>query len=70
MFDRAAFLREALAQSVVIGGVNGIVAEKREFSTGSVGWNGNGKVTLMVDGKPVRCQVSLNVTVIGSKPTA
>jgi hypothetical protein len=44
--------------------------EAREFSTGAFGWNSNGKITVMVDGIPVRCQVGLNVTVIGSKEAA
>lgn len=41
-------------------------AVRKDFSTGSMGWNANGKVTLEVNGIPVECQVGLNVTVIGS----
>lgn len=41
--------------------------EPREFSTGSLGWNLNEKVEVKVNGKTVKCQVGLNVTVIGSK---
>lgn len=44
-------------------------AVPRKFSTGSVGWGSSGKVTVMVNGKPTPCQVSFNVTVIGSKPS-
>lgn len=33
----------------------------------SVGYHINGKVTVMVDGKPVQCQVGINITAIGSK---
>ena len=42
-------------------------ADPKTFSTSSVGWNVNGKVTVIVNGQPVRCQCSLNLTVIGSK---
>lgn len=36
----------------------------------SDGWNLSGKTTMMVGSEPVTVQVSLNVTVIGSKPSA
>lgn len=39
----------------------------KEFSTGSLGWNGTGKIPLMIDGELVKCQVTLNVTVVNSK---
>ena len=42
-------------------------ASPKQFSTGSMGWFANGKVTVVIDGVPVLCQVGLNVTVIGSK---
>jgi hypothetical protein len=42
-------------------------ASPKQFSTNSVGWFANGKVSLLVDGVPCMCQVSLNITVIGSK---
>jgi hypothetical protein len=41
-----------------------VFASPKTFQTGSVGWNINGKV--LIDGR--RCQVSGNITVIGSKP--
>ncbi len=44
-----------------------IIADKREFSTGSFGWYYNGKTTVTVDGKPLSVQVGLNLTVVGSK---
>jgi hypothetical protein len=44
-----------------------LAASPKQFSTGSMGWFANGKVSLVVDGQPVMCQVSLNITVIGSK---
>lgn len=41
--------------------------DPKEFSTGSVGFNANGKVTLLCNGKPVQFQVSMNLTAVGSK---
>ena len=43
------------------------VAEVKEFSTGSFGWNLNTKVTIEVGGQPVNVQVGMNLTVVGSK---
>lgn len=51
------------ALTVTIDGQN-LMAMFKEFSTGSKGWNFNGKV--MIDG--VKCQVSGNIVIIGSKP--
>jgi hypothetical protein len=44
-----------------------IVATPREFSTGSFGWYAGEKVIVDVGGTPVRVQVGLTLTVIGSK---
>lgn len=44
-----------------------LLALRKQFSTGSFGWNTNEKVTLMVGGVPVTCQVGLNITVVNSK---
>lgn len=41
--------------------------DPKEFSTGSVGYNANGKVTLLVGGKPVVFQASLNLIAVDSK---
>ena len=38
----------------------------REFSSGSKGYNVNGKI--IIDG--LKCQVSANIVVVGSKPAA
>lgn len=54
------------ALSAVIGDYP-VPAGKKEFATGSLGWYGNGKVTLTINGVPVDCQVGITVTVIGSK---
>jgi hypothetical protein len=51
---------------VTIAGVP-MTAEPKEFSTGSLGWNINGKLQLDIGGKLVTCQVGLNVTVVNSK---
>lgn len=40
-----------------------LAGEKKTFSTGSTGWNVTGKVVI----GGLRCQVTANVTVIGSK---
>ena len=42
-------------------------AEKKEFSTGSLGWNLNAKVSVEIAGKPVSVQIGLNMTLVGSK---
>lgn len=51
---------------ITIGGTT-LTADPKEFSTGSLGWYLNGKVTLLVDGKPTKVQVGLNLTIVGSK---
>ena len=63
------FLEKAEAVKVTLAG-NEMLAEKREFSTGSFGWYLNGKTTITVDGKPLAVQVGLNLTVVGSKEAA
>lgn len=40
-----------------------IVGDKKEFSSGSVGWNVTGKVVI----GGVKCQVSANIIIVGSK---
>jgi hypothetical protein len=44
-----------------------MLADVKEFSTGSLGWYLNGKATLEIDGKPVQVQIGLNLTLVGSK---
>jgi hypothetical protein len=63
---RTQFLEKAEPVKIVINGQE-LVADKREFSTGSFGWYYNGKVTIPVDGKSLSIQVGLNLTVVGSK---
>jgi hypothetical protein len=64
--SKTQFLEKAEAVRVSIGGQE-LVAERKEFSTGSFGWYLNGKVVLTVDGKPLSVQVGMNLTVVGSK---
>jgi hypothetical protein len=63
---RTQFLEKAEPVKITINGQE-IIADKREFSTGSFGWYYNGKVSISVDGKPLSIQVGLNLTVVGSK---
>ena len=63
---RTQFLEKAEPVKVNINGQD-IIADKREFSTGSFGWYHNGKITITVDGKALSVQVGLNLTVVGSK---
>jgi hypothetical protein len=63
---RADFRSKAKAITVVIGDQR-LVAEVKEFSTGSLGWYLNGKTAIDIDGTPVSVQIGLNLTIIGSK---
>jgi hypothetical protein len=62
----------AATPTITIAG-QGLVAVAKEFNQqpgangASVGYSANGKVQLMIGGKPVMCQVGINITVIGSK---
>jgi hypothetical protein len=60
------FLEKAEPLKVTIHGQE-MTADVKSFSTGSFGWNINGKMTVTVDGKPISVQVGLNLTVVGSK---
>ena len=66
--SKTEFLEKAEAVKIVIGNSE-LVADKREFSTGSFGYH-NGKTTITVDGKPLSVQVGINLTVVGSKDAA
>lgn len=63
---RGYFAVKAKSIPVTIAG-NVVVAKVKQFSTGSFGFGAQDKITVDVDGTPVKCQVSLNITVIGSK---
>jgi hypothetical protein len=64
--SKTQFLEKAEAVKITIGTTE-IIADKREFSTGSFGWYHNGKITITVDGKPISVQIGCNLTVVGSK---
>jgi hypothetical protein len=63
---RAEFHQKAQPVNVVIDNVP-LQAEVKEFSTGSLGWNINGKTMIDVGGKKVSVQIGLNLTIVGSK---
>jgi hypothetical protein len=64
---REQFRRTAQPVRVQIGEQT-LLAEPKEFSTGSLGFYAGQKVTLtLADGSRVVCQVGLNLTVVGSK---
>jgi hypothetical protein len=66
---RSEFRAQAQPVRVVIHG-NEMVAEVKEFSTGSFGWYLNGKTVVQIGGTPVSVQIGMNLTVIGSKDAA
>ena len=63
---RAQFRAQAKPVTVTIGNQQ-LEAESKEFSTGSLGWYLNTKITLEIDGVRVAVQVGLNLTIVGSK---
>jgi hypothetical protein len=64
--SRAEFRAGAKAVTVQIGDKS-YTAVPKEFSTGSLGWNINDKITIDIGGKLVTVQIGLNLTVVGSK---
>lgn len=64
--SRQEFRDKAKPVSVTIG-ASTMLADVKEFSTGSLGWYLNGKTTLEIDGKAVQVQIGLNLTLVGSK---
>ena len=67
--SKTQFLEKAEAVKLTIG-TNELIADKREFSTGSFGWYVNQKATITVDGKALSVQVGSNLIVVGSKEAA
>jgi hypothetical protein len=63
---RTQFVEKAEPVRVSINGSE-MLAEVKEFSTGSFGWYLTGKTVVTVDGKPVSVQIGMNLTVVGSK---
>ena len=64
--SRAEFRSCAKPTGVTIAGIP-LVADVKEFSTGSLGWYLNGKVTIEINGQPVAVQIGMNLTIVGSK---
>lgn len=64
--SRAAFKANAKPMAVTIGDKQ-YQAIPKEFSTGSLGWNINDKVTLDIGGTLVTVQIGMNLTLVGSK---
>ena len=63
---RQHFKEHAKPIEVTINGIP-LIAEVKEFSTGSMGWNISNKMSINVGGTPVSVQVGLNLTIVGSK---
>jgi hypothetical protein len=63
---RSDFLAKAKPVTVTVNNIP-LQAQVKEFSTGSLGWYLNGKVTVDVGGTPVSVQIGMNLTVVGSK---
>jgi len=63
---RAQFRQNAKPLIVKIGDRE-FPAIPKEFSTGSLGWNVNDKVTVDIGGTPVTVQIGMNLTLVGSK---
>lgn len=63
---RAEFRENAKPVSVKINDIP-LIADVKEFSTGSLGWYLNGKAVVDVGGKSVTVQIGLNLTIVGSK---
>jgi hypothetical protein len=64
--SRQHFQEHAKPVEVTINGVP-LLAEVKEFSTGSLGWYLSGKTTVSIGGTPVSVQIGLNLTIVGSK---
>ena len=61
------FVRKAGLLDVTVA-KTAVAANPKTFSTGSVGWNFNGKVMVTLpDGTEVRVQITGNAVVVGSK---
>jgi hypothetical protein len=64
--SRAQFRQHAKPLIVKIGDKE-FKAVVKEFSTGSLGWNVNDKMTVDIGGVDVTVQVGMNLTIVGSK---
>ncbi len=64
--SRKQFVEGAKAIEVVVNGIP-LIAEVKEFSTGSLGWYLNGKTSIKIGDTPVSVQIGMNLTIVGSK---
>lgn len=64
--SREEFNKESKIVKITIGDTT-LLAEPKEFSSGSIGWYCNQKVVVELGGKQVKCQAGINLTIIGSK---
>lgn len=64
--SRVDFKGHAKPLEITINGVP-MVAEVKEFSTGSLGWMISGKTVVKVGDHPLSVQIGLNLTVVNSK---
>ena len=55
------------AITAVVAGNNTVLLGKKVFSTNSLGYYANGKITLEIAGKPVVFQLGFQLTAVGSK---
>ena len=62
------FMENATNLKVSIAGKD-MIANKKHFATGSFGWHAGEKIVVEIDGIPVKVQVGVNLTVVGSKET-
>jgi hypothetical protein len=63
---RTQFVEKAEPLKVTINGQD-MLAEVKQFSTGSFGWYLSGKTLVTVDGKTLSVQIGMNLAVVGSK---
>jgi hypothetical protein len=64
--SRDTFVASATPMQVKIGD-RSYLAVPKTFYTGSLGWNVNDKMPVVIDGKAYMVQIGLNLTLIGSK---
>lgn len=64
--SRKQFTENAKPVEVIINGIP-MTGEVKEFSTGSLGWYLNGKMTIKIGDTPVTVQIGMNMTIVGSK---
>ncbi|HEY4239717.1 MAG TPA: hypothetical protein VGM88_07875 [Kofleriaceae bacterium] len=67
--NAAQFAEKAEPLKISINGQE-MLAEVKQFATGSFGWYLNGKTVVTVDGKAVSVQIGMNMIVVGSKEAA